>query len=252
MTKVKICGITNLEDALTAADAGADYLGFIFYPPSPRAITPEEATAVAAELRARQNCPILVGVFVNETAARMAAVLDQCQLDLAQLSGEEVPALIGDPQSPIYGRAYKALRPTSLTEAEADAEWYLPPDDPRSLSLPPGDGLSPGDRFRQDFDPAQSSAQAAAVPRLLIDSHHPNLRGGTGQTGDWQMIAQLAETIRGLMLAGGLTPDNVAEAVAQVRPFAVDTASGVESGPGKKDGEKVRRFVTAVKSADSE
>jgi phosphoribosylanthranilate isomerase len=252
MTKIKICGITNLEDALTAAAAGADYLGFIFYPPSPRAITPETATAVAAQLRAGEKCPILVGVFVNETAERMAAILDQCQLDLAQLSGEEVPSLIGDPQSPLYGRAYKALRPTSFTEAEAEAEWYLPPDNPRPLSPPPGDGLLPGDRFRQDFDPARSSVQAAAVPRLLIDTHHPTLRGGTGQTGDWQMIAQLAETIPGLMLAGGLTPDNVAEAVAQVRPFAVDTASGVESGPGKKDGEKVRRFVTAVRRSSAD
>jgi phosphoribosylanthranilate isomerase len=223
MTKIKICGITNLADALTAADAGADYLGFIFYPPSPRAITPEAAAAIAAQLRAREDCPILVGVFVNETAGQMAAVLDQCQLDLAQLSGEEVPSLIGDPASPIYGRAYKALRPASFTEAEADAEWYLPPDD-----APPGDA-------------------PPVMPWLLIDSYHPNLRGGTGETGDWQMIAQLVETIPGLMLAGGLTPDNVAEAVKQVRPFAVDTASGVESSPGKKDGEKVRGCVTAVR-----
>jgi phosphoribosylanthranilate isomerase len=228
MTKIKICGITNLPDALTAADAGADYLGFIFYPPSPRAITLETATAVVAQLRARENCPILVGVFVNETAVQMAAVLDQCQLDLAQLSGEEVPALIGDPASPIYGRAYKALRPATLDEAEADAEWYLPPDD-----APPGGG-------------------PPITPRLLIDSHHPNLRGGTGQTGDWQMIAQLAANIPGLMLAGGLTPDNVGEAVRQVRPFAVDAASGVESSPGKKDGEKVREFVTAVRGLSAD
>ena len=228
MTKVKICGITSLEDALTAVDAGADYLGFIFYPPSPRAITLEAATAVVAQLRARGNCPFLVGVFVNETAERIAAVLDQCQLDLAQLSGEEVPALIGDPASPIYGRAYKALRPATLDEAEADAEWYLPPDD-----APPGGASS-------------------VMPRLLIDSHHPNLRGGTGQTGDWQMIAQLAANIPGLMLAGGLTPDNVGEAVKQVRPFAVDTASGVESSPGKKNGEKVREFVTAVRGLSAD
>jgi phosphoribosylanthranilate isomerase len=219
MTKIKICGITNLADALTAAEAGADYLGFIFYPPSPRAITLETATAVAAQLRARENCPILVGVFVNETAVQMAAVLDQCQLDLAQLSGEEVPALIGDAASPIYGRAYKALRPATFTEAEAEAEWYLPPSDGPEV-----------------------------MPRLLLDAPHPHLRGGTGQTGDWQMAARLAETIPGLMLAGGLTPENVAEAVKQVRPFAVDTASGVESSPGQKDGEKVRGFVAAVRS----
>jgi phosphoribosylanthranilate isomerase len=215
--KVKICGITNLADAQVAVEAGADCLGFIFYPPSKRAVEVEAARQIVAELRAAPGCPLLVGVFVNETAVHMAHILDTCQLDLAQLSGEETPSLIGDPHSPIYGRAYKALRPASLAEAEADAEWYTPP------------------------------VVAAGAPTLLLDTYHPTLRGGTGQTTDWQMAATLAQKTPGLMLAGGLTPTNVAEAITQVRPFAVDTASGVETAPGLKDHNLVRLFISRAK-----
>ncbi|MBK7895948.1 MAG: hypothetical protein IPJ90_13940 [Anaerolineaceae bacterium] len=122
--KVKICGITNLADAQTAVAAGADYLGFIFYPPSKRSVDIKTAKEIVQTVRAAPNCPVLVGVFVNEMGERMAQILDEVGLDLAQLSGEEVPFLVGDEQSPIYGRCYKALRPSSLAEAEADAEWY--------------------------------------------------------------------------------------------------------------------------------
>lgn len=220
MTKVKICGITNLEDALVAAAAGADYLGFIFYAPSKRAIGTEAARRIATHLRStREDCPLLVGVFVNETAATMAQVLDECHLDLAQLSGEEVPSLVGDPQSPIYGRSFKALRPTSLAEAEADIEWYLPPQ------------------------------MLEGQPSILIDTYHPTLRGGSGRQGDWAMSAQLAQTTPQLMLAGGLTPTNVAAAVRQVGPFAVDVASGVEASPGKKDHTLLKTFITNAKTA---
>lgn len=223
--KVKICGITNLEDALVAAEAGADYLGFIFYPPSKRAVDVKTAHCIVSHLRTEAKCPRLVGVFVNETAAIVAGILDACHLDLAQLSGEEVPSLIGDAQSPLYGRAYKALRPTSLAEAEAEAEWYFPPQ----LANYPTDQLP--------------------YPSLLIDTYHPSLRGGTGETGDWSLIAQLAHQVSGLMLAGGLTADNVAAAVRQVRPYAVDVASGVEARPGRKDPELVRAFVANAKAA---
>lgn len=227
MTRVKICGLTRLEDALAAVEAGADYLGFILYPPSPRAISPDEAARLVRELRAtpgfaRPDPPLLVGVFVNETGPAMAAALQQCDLDLAQLSGEEVPRLIGDPDSPVYGRAYKALRPTSIAEARADAEWYLAPE------------------------------RGTAAPRLLIDAYHPSLRGGTGRVGDWAMNAALAESVPGLMLAGGLTADNVAEAVRRVRPFAVDVAGGVEIEPGWKDHSKIRDFIGNVRAVDEE
>ena len=237
--KVKICGITNLEDAETAVSAGADYLGFIFYPPSKRSVDIITAKAVVQTLRAAPNCPVLVGVFVNETGERMAATLDEVGLDLAQLSGEEVPFLVGDEQSPIYGRCYKALRPSSLAEAEADAEWYAV--DGNQLSV----------IGNQSPIPALSEAEESNLqsPSLLIDTYHPTLRGGTGETGDWAMSAQLAQSVPGLMLAGGLNVENVAEAVRQVRPFAVDVASGVEASPGKKDPDLVRAFVRHAKTA---
>jgi phosphoribosylanthranilate isomerase len=215
--KVKICGLTNLEDALTAVHAGADYLGFIFYPPSKRGIAPEAAREIASHLRHLPDCPLLVGVFVDETADTMARILDDCHLDLAQLSGNEVPSLLGNEQSAIYGRAYKALRPTSFAEAEAEAEWYTPP-------------------LLHD-----------GQPTLLMDTHHPTLLGGTGETGNWHIGAQLAQQVPRFMLAGGLTADNVATAIQQVQPFAVDVASGVEASPGRKDPELVRTFIANAK-----
>ncbi|MCL4266792.1 MAG: phosphoribosylanthranilate isomerase [Anaerolineae bacterium] len=227
MVKVKICGTTNLKDALLAAEAGADFLGFIFYPPGKRSITPDAAQTITARLRQLDNCPVLVGVFVNETPERMAEIMAACQLDLAQLHGDEPPWLVGDECSPLYGRAYKALRPTSLVEAETDAEWYVPPQSPNLAVSPP---------------PISQS------PTLLIDAYHPTLRGGTGQTADWTICAHLARQVPGLMLAGGLTPDNVAEAVQMVRPYVVDVASGVEFVPGRKDPALVRAFITNAKS----
>jgi phosphoribosylanthranilate isomerase len=216
--KVKICGITNLEDALAAADAGADYLGFIFFPPSKRFVEPQAVRDIVRELRQRPEIPLLVGVFVDETAAFMMQVLDDCDLDFAQLSGQEVPWLVGDKASPLHGRAYKGIQPASRTEAEVEAEWYAVPD------------------------------RADLLPSLLLDSYHPTLRGGTGETGDWEISAKLAKVYPGFMLAGGLTPDNVGEAVQQVRPFAVDVASGVEAQPGKKDYAKVSTFIANAKA----
>ena len=220
MVKVKICGITNLADAEAAVAAGADYLGFIFYPPSKRAANEDDVREIVRLLRSGKRCPLLVGVFVDESGEKMAEVLDHCDLDLAQLSGEAVPGLIGDERSPVYGRAFKSLRPTSLPEAEADVEWYLAPQ-----------------------------RQFPGQPSLLIDTYHPTLRGGTGETGDWSLSAGLAKKVRRLMLAGGLTADNVAEAVRQVQPYAVDVASGVEAAPGKKDQALVRAFIEKAKGA---
>lgn len=217
--RVKICGLTTLEDAVFAADAGADYLGFILWPGSKRAVAAETVTRIVTALRNRPDCPLLVGVFVNEEPARAADLLESCGLDLAQLSGEEPPAHVGDPASPLYGRAYKALRPSSLAEAEAELEWYAAPK-------PAADG-----------------------PALLLDSYHPVLRGGTGETGDWAVAAAVAAQVPHLMLAGGLTPDNVGEAVRRVRPFAVDVASGVEAAPGQKEEAKVRAFIHNAKEA---
>ena len=222
MVKVKICGLTRFEDALVALQAGADYLGFIFYPPSPRAITPEAAASLITHLRAAfppgpwPLAPRFVGVFVNEPPAAAAAILDGCGLDLAQLSGDEPAADVTDPASPLFGRAYKALRPRTPDEAEAGAA--------RFAASPGGDG-----------------------PCLLLDTPHGRLYGGTGETGDWGIAAALAARLPGLMLAGGLTPANVAAAVAAVRPFAVDVAGGVERAPGLKDADRVRAFIANAK-----
>ena len=224
MVAVKICGLTRLDDALVALQAGADYLGFIFYPPSPRAIDPTAAAGLVADLRraaperfAGPLPPRLVGVFVNESPAAIAATLDACGLDLAQLSGDEPAEALTDPASPLCGRAYKALRPRTLAEAAVAARFAAPP-------------ATPG-------------------PRLLLDTPHGQLYGGTGETGDWALAAAVAAALPGLMLAGGLTPDNVAAAVARVRPHAVDVAGGVERAPGQKDPALIRAFIARAKAA---
>lgn len=219
--KVKICGITDLADAVAAVQSGADYLGFILYPPSKRAINAKNVKQIVEDLRQDPDCPLLVGVFVNETAGYMVQMLEECRLDLAQLSGDEVPSLVADERSPLFGHAYKGIRPASMTEAQVEAEWYAVPD------------------------------RSGRLPSLLIDSYHPNLWGGTGETGDWQLSARLAQQYPGLMLAGGLNSGNVAAAVRQVRPFAVDVASGVETSPGKKDHEQVALFIKEAKGAVS-
>ncbi|MFT5193232.1 MAG: phosphoribosylanthranilate isomerase [Cellvibrionaceae bacterium] len=215
--QVKICGLTRLEDAKVAAEAGADFLGFILYPPSKRGTTAENVAEIVKSLRTLPNCPVLVGVFVNEPPETVLETINQCGLDLAQLHGEEVPSQINDPNAILHGRAFKVLRPQSLIEAEADAEWYI--------------AECPG-----------------LWPTILIDAYHPELYGGTGELSDWEVGKAITHMTNGLMLAGGLTVDNVAKAVAEVQPFAVDVASGVEASPGIKDHELVRAFIRNAKS----
>lgn len=231
MTKVKICGITNSGDAAVALAAGADYLGFIFYPPSPRFISPESIPILLDEVMAHPQAgpimkskgrPRLVGVFVNETITHVATVLDRYGLDLAQLSGDEPPEHLLISASPLFGRAYKAVRPTTYGDAKSLIDRYLP--DPSILSVPD-------------------------IPQILVDTPHKALFGGTGETGDWHLSAALAKRIPGFMLAGGLTAANVAEAVSLVRPFAVDVASGVEQRPGIKDHSLVATFIRKAKEA---
>ena len=217
--KVKICGITRLDDSIAAADAGADYLGFILYPPSPRYVEPADLQVIIRELRSRGECPLLVGVFVNEEAAAMAEVMASCDLDLAQLSGDESPQLLNDPSSPIFGRGYKGMQPRSSDTAKKTAELYLPPD------------------------------TSGINPQLLVDAYHDSLRGGTGERGDWRIAAALARFVPKLMLAGGLNPTNVEEAIAAVDPYAVDVSSGVEYSPGRKDTDKIHSFIEAVHMA---
>ncbi len=213
MTIVKICGTTNLEDALVAAEAGADLLGFIFYPPSPRYVAPETVVAIVQEVRTIfADPPLCVGVFVNAPAPEVKSVLERTGLDLAQLHGDEsVEAL-----QALEGRGFKAVRPKETAEALSLAALYAP------LSSPSG-------------------------PQLLIDAYHPHLYGGGGRRGDWDVAAAVAQRVERLLLAGGLTPENVAEAVSAVKPWGVDVASGVEATPGRKDPAKLRAFIAAVK-----
>lgn len=230
MIRVKICGITCLEDAVAALEAGADYLGFIFYPPSPRAVTPETIAGLTDALRAGpvtrgffagSSPPLLIGVFVNELPDVIALTMARCGLDLAQLSGDESAAEFAEPVSPLYHRAYKSVRPRSISEAQLSVDRYT------------------------NFLPSSTGAR----PRILLDTPHGGLYGGTGEIGDWGIAAELAQTTPGLMLAGGLTPGNVGHAVARVRPFAVDVAGGVEAEPGRKDHSIVRAFIANAKAA---
>jgi phosphoribosylanthranilate isomerase len=237
--KVKLCGLTNLADAQAAVAAGADLLGFIFFSKSPRYVTPEQAREIVQGLKldrrpptadrsrtrvtshdGRPSAVVTVGVFVNESSAAVAQILDFCGLDLAQLHGEEPPEMVaGD----LHGRAYKALRPRSLDEALDLASRYAP---------------------------APSLEGETRYPALMVDAYHPHLRGGTGETGDWSLAAALAGRYP-LLLAGGLGPANVAEAVRAVRPWGVDVSSGVESAPGQKDHAAVQAFVAAAKAVSS-
>ena len=204
--KVKFCGITNVEDAYAAIEAGADLLGFNFYAKSPRYIAPEKACEIAAQIRSNGQKPLLVGVFVNAPLEEVQAILKIAQIDLAQLHGDEPVRVVKQ----LNGHGFKALRPTSEQEAEIDAERFVP------------------------YGPN--------APVLLVDAYRKDQYGGTGHTADWSIATKLAQHYP-ILLAGGLTPENVAEAIRQVRPWGVDVASGVELAPGKKDAAKMKLFV---------
>jgi len=206
MIRVKICGITSPEDARAAVAAGADAIGLIFYEKSPRAVTPEQAANIRAVLPPFVSA---VGVFVNESPYRIGEIQRQVGLHYAQFSGEETPEDVA-----LLGRsALKAIRPT----AERDLEQI---------------GRFP------------------TAGALLLDTPQAGVYGGTGRTGDWSLSRKAAQEARRagmeVLLAGGLTPENVAEAVRAVRPYGVDVSSGVEKAPGRKDHGKVASFVKAA------
>jgi len=210
--QVKICGITVLEDALAAIEAGADLLGFNFHPPSPRYVGRAICARLVGALRDRGLAVVTVGIFVDMPPADILAMLDECGLDLAQLSGDESPddlAVLGE-------RAFKGIRPRDSREALALAALY---------------------------------ACRAAPPVLLADaSVGAGQFGGTGRVADWD--AARALTVRhSILLAGGLRPENVADAVAAVHPWGVDVASGVESSPGRKDAAKMVAFLRAARGS---
>ena len=203
MVKIKICGITELDDALHAVDCGADALGFVFYERSPRAITPPKAQTIIAQL---PPFVTVVGLFVNEDSRIIREVADDCHLDVIQYHGDETP----ETMRLAPRRSIRALR---IRESETT------------------DII---DRY-----PASG---------LLLDAWVSGEYGGTGVLSNWEIAAEIAKK-RPLILAGGLTPENVAAAIQTVRPYGVDVSSGVENAPGRKDKKKVAAFIRAAQLA---
>jgi phosphoribosylanthranilate isomerase len=213
MTIVKICGLRAVEHALAALDAGADLLGFIFAP-SRRQVSPAEVARIAGAVRAATPAGRqveLVGVFVNEAPERMAAIARECDLDAIQLSGDEDVTLLDS----LAGHA--VIKTVRLNDAPGERPWLH-------------DHLQP-------------------TPRLHVDAHVPGSYGGAGVVADWERAAALARR-RPIMLAGGLSAENVAAAIEHVRPWGVDVSSGVETA-GIKDVAKIHAFVRAVRVVDA-
>ena len=202
---VKICGITNLDDATAAVTAGADAVGFVFYRKSPRYVEPTMVKGIVATL---PPFVIPVGVFVNEEAKVVRDLLDDCGLALAQLHGDETASYCETLGRP----ALKAIRLRDRASLLALAEYQ----------------------------------GRAGVRGFVVDTFSAETYGGTGRVVDWELAAEVAKASR-ILLAGGLTPENVGEAIRKVRPYGVDVSSGVEASPGKKDHEKVRAFIRAVR-----
>jgi len=207
-TRIKICGITREEDLAAAVAAGADALGFVFYPPSPRCVAPQRAVQLLAQVPAFVT---RVGLFVNEPAEAVRAVLAQAPLDLLQFHGDEDAAYCCQFDKPWI----KAAR----VEAGFDLLEY-----------------------------ATVFAGAPGICGLLLDAHVEGYGGG-GQTFDWSLIPRSLPLP--VILSGGLHPGNVAEAVRAVRPWAVDVSSGVESARGIKDAQKITEFIAGVRDADA-
>ncbi|HUX11249.1 MAG TPA: phosphoribosylanthranilate isomerase [Terriglobia bacterium] len=205
-TRIKVCGITRLEDALLAVELGASALGFNFYRPSPRYIDPRAARSMIDRL---PPLVVSVGVYANETDMEaVTAVAREAGVSAIQLHGPRFPELTGQPAG------YPLIRAVAVGE-DFKAEMLA------------------------DFH----------VNAFLLDAFHPNLSGGTGRPFDWE-LAREANRYGTIILAGGLNPENVRRAIREVRPFAVDVASGVESAPGQKDPALLRAFFAAVAEAD--
>jgi phosphoribosylanthranilate isomerase len=203
MIKIKICGITNLDDALEAAEAGADGLGFNFYKKSPRYISPEKASEIISQL---PPFIVPVGLFVNEREEKIREVQAQTCIQTIQFHGDESPEFC----QRFGARVIKAFQVKDKESLKHMAHYR--------------------------------------VGAFLLDSYHESLRGGTGDTFDWH-LAVVAKTFGRVILAGGLTPENVAEAVKLVRPYGVDVTSGVEKEKGIKDHGKLKKFITEVRRA---
>ncbi len=203
--KIKICGITNQEDAEAAVAAGADALGFVFYAQSPRYIEPAVAKRIIAQL---PPFVLSIGVFVNHDQETIRNLVDECGLAFAQLHGDETPTFCESLGRPVL----RALRLHDRGSLLALAEYK----------------------------------GRMGVKGFVVDAYSREAYGGTGQTVDWSLAREVAHAAP-ILLAGGLTPGNVQEAIQHVHPYGVDISSGVEEHPGKKDHEKIRAFTQAVR-----
>jgi len=200
--KIKICGITNVADAIAAAEAGADMIGLMFYEKSPRHVSLQAAAEIS---RAVSPFVMKVGVFVNASEDLVVRAIAECGLTLLQFHGDESPEFCTQ-----FGlMSMKAFR---IRDAESLKE------------IP---------KFKTDS--------------YLLDAFSPEARGGTGEKFNWDLAIEAKKFNKPIFLAGGLTPENVTEAVRKVQPFGVDVSSGVESAPGKKDAAKVKAFIQAAK-----
>ena len=205
-TRIKICGITRAEDALAACAAGADALGFVFHPPSPRNVAPEAARAIIAKLPPFVTS---VGLFVDRTPADIERIASIVRLDVLQFHGDESPQLCAR-----FGHPYiKAVR------------------------------------MRPGIDLLEYARRFADARALLLDAYVSGTHGGTGTRFDWRLVPPGLPLP--IVLSGGLTVENVGEAVRALRPWAVDVSSGVESARGVKDPQRIREFISGVRRADA-
>ncbi len=205
MTRIKICGITRVEDALAAAASGADAIGLVFHEKSPRHVTVRQAARLAAAL---PPFVAAVGLFVNVSADFVHAVLEQVPLDVLQFHGDETPEFCASFERPYI----KAIR------------------------------------VREGVDLVQCASRYAAAKGLLLDAWVEGIPGGTGHSFDWELIPR--DLPLPVILSGGLTPANVADAIRAVQPYAVDVSSGVEARKGIKDAAKIAAFINEVKQVD--
>jgi phosphoribosylanthranilate isomerase len=258
MTWVKICGITNLDDALAATDAGANALGFVFYQESPRHVSCETARSIAAKLPRRIE---KIGVFVNEPVEQVREAVKQVGLTAVQLSGDEsvefsralFQELTNGAKRPTIFRSW----PARVFDAPAGQSvgW-----DPVAVGLVEKDDAYKGKRVHKihvakngDLFLETHGFRPGVISGVLLDSSTAEKRGGTGQTFDWERVqpwAGIINSISKLIVAGGLRPGNVQEAIHLLHPWGVDVSSGVEREPGKKDPRKVRAFVQAVRAME--
>jgi phosphoribosylanthranilate isomerase len=265
MTWIKICGITNLDDALAAMDAGANALGFVFNPQSPRHVTVETAQSIIAKLPQ----PIeKVGVFVNETVDHVRDAVKQSDLTAVQLHGDESVdfsrALFqelanGSGHPTVFRPTIFRTWPAKVFDVPAGQSvgW-----DPVEVGLVEKDDAYKGKRVHKihvakngDLFLETHGFRPGVISGVLLDSSTAEKRGGTGEKFDWERVqpwAGIINSISKLIVAGGLRPGNVQEAIHLLHPWGVDVSSGVESAPGKKDHKKVRAFVKAVRAMEQE